>query len=91
MFYLNMTTSNPILRQFLNAFPNSPLTINPNCFKNSKNLNLMILTNFKPSIPPINSETNLPPPIVNVVSKYLRQVLGTSVGVAIHPICCKIE
>ena len=86
-----MTTSNPILHQFLNTFPNSPLTINPNCLKNSKNLNLLIPTNFKPSIPHINSETNLPPPIVNVVCKYLREVLGTSFGVATLPICCNIE
>ena len=31
-----------------------------------------------PTIPHINSETNLPPPIINVVCKYLRQFLGTS-------------
>ena len=38
----------------------------------------------------INSETNPPPPIINVVCKYLRQFLGTSFGIAILPICCNI-
>ena len=39
----------------------------------------------------INSETNSPSPIINVVCKYLRQVLGTSFGVANLPICCNIQ
>ena len=30
------------------------------------------------AIPHINSETNPPPPIINVVCKYLRQFLDTS-------------
>ena len=34
----------------------------------------------------INSETNPPSPIINVVRKYLRQVL-----VATLPICCNIQ
>ena len=34
------------------------------------------------TIPHINSETNPPPPIINVVCKYLRQFLDTSFGVA---------
>ena len=29
----------------------------------------------------INPETNAPPPIINVVCKYLRQFIGTSFGV----------
>ena len=32
----NMTTSNPILSQFLDTFALSPLNIDPTCFKNSK-------------------------------------------------------
>ena len=46
-----MTTSNPILSQFLGTFALSPLNIDPICFKNSKNpccIDLS-LTNFKPS------------------------------------------
>ena len=43
------------------------------------------------TIPHINSETGPPPPMINVVYKYLRQFLGTSLGVAILPISCKIE
>ena len=47
----NMTTSNPILRQFFDAFAISPFNINPTCFKNSKNPSCidLLLTNFKPS------------------------------------------
>ena len=41
--------------------------------------------------PRINSETNTPPPIINVVCKYLRQFLGTSFGVATLPIYCNIQ
>ena len=43
------------------------------------------------TIPRINSETNLPPPISNVVCKYLRQFLDISFGVATLPIYCNIE
>ena len=43
------------------------------------------------TIPDINSETNPPPTIINVVCKYLRQVLGTSFCVATLPVCCNIE
>ena len=46
-----MVTSNPILNQFLDTFAPSPLSIDPTCFKNSKNpscINLL-LANFKPS------------------------------------------
>ena len=32
-----------------------------------------------------------PPPIINVVCKYLRQFLGTSFGVATLPTCCNIK
>ena len=39
----------------------------------------------------INSETNPPLTIVNVVCKYLRQFLGTSFGVTTLPKCCNIE
>ena len=39
----------------------------------------------------INSETNTPPPIINVVCKYLRQFLGTSFGIATLPIYCNIQ
>ena len=38
---------------------------------------------FFQTIPHINSETNPPYPIINVVSKYLRQFLATIFGVAI--------
>ena len=47
----NMTTSNPIVSQFLDTFALQPLNIDPTCFKNSKNpscINLL-LTNFKPT------------------------------------------
>ena len=43
------------------------------------------------TIPHINSESNPPPFIFNVVCKYLRQYLGTSFGVATLPIYCNIE
>ena len=45
----NMTTSNPILSQFLNTFALSPLNIYSTCFKNSKNPSFidLLLTNFK--------------------------------------------
>ena len=47
----NMTTSNPILSQFLDTFALSPLNNDPTCFKNSKNPSCidLLLTNFKPS------------------------------------------
>ena len=47
----NMTTSNPILSQFLDTFTLSPLSIDPTCFKNSENPSCIdfLLTNFKPS------------------------------------------
>ena len=47
----NMSTSNPILSQFLNTFVLSPLNIDPTCFKNSKNPSRidLLLTNFEPS------------------------------------------
>ena len=47
----NMSTSNPILSQFLNTFALSPLNIDPTCFKNSKNPSRidLLLTNFKSS------------------------------------------
>ena len=43
------------------------------------------------AIPHINSETNPPPPIINVVCKYLRQFRDTSFGVTTLPIYCNIE
>ena len=45
----------------------------------------------QPTIPHINSETNPPPPIINVVCKYLRQFRDTSFSVATLPIYCNIE
>ena len=39
----------------------------------------------------LNTETNSPPPIINVVCKDLRPFLGTSFGAATLPICCNIE
>ena len=48
---------------------------------------VVIVLNYS-AIPHINAETNLPPPIINVVCKYLIQVLGISSGVATLPICC---
>ena len=46
-----MTTSNPILSQFLDTFTLSPLNVNATCFKNSKNPSCidLLLTIFKPS------------------------------------------
>ena len=38
----------------------------------------------------INSETNPPPLIINVVCKYLSQFVGASFGVATLPICCNV-
>ena len=45
---------------------------------------------FFKTIPYINSETNPPSPIFNVVCKYLIQFLGTSFSSATLPICCNI-
>ena len=47
----NMTTSNPILSQFLDTFGLSPLNIDPTCFSNSKNSSCidLLLINFKPN------------------------------------------
>ena len=47
----NMTTSSPILTQFLDTFAFSPLNIDPTGFKNSKNSSCigLLLANFKPS------------------------------------------
>ena len=39
----------------------------------------------------INSETNPPPPSINVVCKYLRQFLGAGFRVAALPLYCNIE
>ena len=53
----NMTTSNPILSQFLDMFALSPLNNDPTCFKNSKNPSCidLLLTNFKPSFMKTNN------------------------------------
>ena len=51
----------------------------------------IILKCGEASIPHINSETNPPLPIINVVCKYLRQFLGTSFEVATLPIYHNIE
>ena len=53
----NMTTSNPVLSQFLDTFALSPLNIDPTCFKNSKNPSCidLLLTNFKPSFMKTNN------------------------------------
>ena len=47
----NMTTSNPILSQFLDTLALLPLNISPTCFNNSKNPSCIDLlpTNFKPN------------------------------------------
>ena len=37
-----------------------------------------------------NFETNSPPPIINVVCKFLKQFFDTSFGVATLPRCCNI-
>ena len=46
-----MTTTNPILSQFLDAFALSPWNIDPTCFKNSKNPSCidLLLINFEHS------------------------------------------
>ena len=54
-----MTTSNPILSQFLDTFALSPLNIVlmiPTCFKNSRNSRCikLLLTNFRPSFMKVN-------------------------------------
>ena len=49
------------------------------------------LAQIPATIPRINSETNPPPSIANVVCKYLRQFLGISVDVATLPMYCNIE
>ena len=53
----NMTTSNPILIQFLDTFALLSLNIGPTCFKNSKNPRCVDLwqTNFKPSFMKTNT------------------------------------
>ena len=38
-----------------------------------------------------HSETNTPPPMINVVCMYLRQFIGASFGVATLPIYYNIE
>ena len=48
-------------------------------------------TMLKSTIPHINSETNPPSSMINVVCKYLRQFLGTRFGVATLSISCNIE
>ena len=60
-------------------------------FQNLKKSALILEKNALTAIPHINSETNPPPPIINVVCKYLRQFLGTSFAVAALPIYCNIE
>ena len=59
------------------------------------NLKHIILGHFfhglESAIPHINSETNLPDPIINVADKYLRQFLDTGFGVASLELCCNIE
>lgn len=47
----NVTTSNPVLSQFSDAFTLSPLNTDPTCFGNSLNLSCIDLlqTNFKSS------------------------------------------
>ena len=43
------------------------------------------------AIPHINSETNPLPYIINVVCKYLAQLLGRNFRVVTLPIYCNIE
>ena len=68
---------------------------NPAFYRKNKYLNVLTSYDCKistePTISNINSETNLPPPMINVVCKYLRQCLGTSFGVATLPVCCNIK
>ena len=66
---------------YLSLTPNQPLGMFPHFTE------LVTLS----TISHINSETNPPPPIINVVCKYLRQFLGTSIGVATLPIYCNTE
>ena len=46
----DMTTSNPMMSQFLNTIALSPVNVDPICFENSKNPICidLLLTNFKP-------------------------------------------
>ena len=55
----NVTTTNPILSQFLDIFALSPLNIDPTCFKNSKNPSCidLLFTNFKPNFMKTKLET----------------------------------
>ena len=57
LFLLILTTSNPILSQFLDTFALSSLNVDPTCFKNSKNPSCidLLLTNFKPSFMKTNN------------------------------------
>ena len=52
---------------------------------------LTLVYKANPTITHINSETNPPPPIINVVYKYSRHFLGTSFAIATLPIYCNIE
>ena len=45
----------------------------------------------EPAIPHINSKTNPPHPIINVVCKYLGQFVVVSFGVASLPTSCNTE
>ena len=46
---------------------------------------------FKTTMSQINYEANPTPPIINVVGKYPRQILGVSFGVATFPVGCNTE
>ena len=59
--------------------------------ENLYDCNQIISNQIAATIPHINSEANPPPPIINVVCKYLRQFLGISFGIATLPICCNIK
>ena len=81
---------------WLSNITKMPVTFKPELSHNSPHMPSLYLIpiptlSFEPAIPHINFETNPPPPILNVVCKYLRQFLGTSFRVATLPICCNIE
>ena len=60
------------LPDLLDVFNLKNLVKEPTCFMPEKGSLVDIILTNKPTIPHINSETNPPLPMINVVCKYLR-------------------
>ena len=68
-----MTTTNPILSQFLDAFSLSPWNIDPICFKNSKNQSCidLLLINLEHSF----MKTNVVEPGISDYHKMISTIM----------------